>query len=51
MQHSAEAVDREGELKVMLAAAKKLPISVYGMQTQVATNIFMVKSFLIYLND
>ena len=51
MQHSVEAVDWEGELKVMLAAAKKLPISVYGMQTQVATNLFMVKSFLIYLND
>ena len=46
MTHFVVAINWEEELKVMLAAAKELPISVYGIQTEVATDLFMVKSFL-----
>ena len=46
-----DIVDWESELKLMLAAAQQLPITVYDVPPHVAANLFMVKAFLLYLDN
>lgn len=47
----AQLVNWKQELKLMVAAAKLLPLSAYAIDKAATKHLYMIKSFLLYLKD